>query len=28
MKYRVILDFIVKNDEIIPLDIETFDDVY
>jgi len=28
MEYRVIIDFIIKDDEIIPLDIGTHDDVY
>ncbi|MFA7083654.1 MAG: type II toxin-antitoxin system mRNA interferase toxin, RelE/StbE family [Arcobacteraceae bacterium] len=28
MEYRVIIDFIVKNDEIIPIDIGTHEDVY
>ncbi|MFA9373208.1 MAG: type II toxin-antitoxin system YafQ family toxin [Poseidonibacter sp.] len=28
MEYRVIIDFIIKDDEIIPIDIGTYDDVY
>jgi len=28
MEYRVIIDFIIKDDEIIPVDIGTHDDVY
>ncbi len=28
MEYRIIIDFIIKNDEIIPIDIGTHGDVY
>ncbi|APW66873.1 MULTISPECIES: type II toxin-antitoxin system RelE/ParE family toxin [Arcobacteraceae] len=28
MEYRVIIDFIIRDDEIIPVDIRTHDDVY
>jgi len=28
MEYRVIIDFIIKDDEIIPIDIGSHDDVY
>ncbi len=28
MEYRIVIDFIIKNDEIIPVDIGTHDDVY
>ena len=28
MKYRVVIDFIIQKDEIIPIDIGTHDDVY
>ena len=28
MEYRVIIDFIIKENEIIPIDIGTHDDVY
>ncbi len=28
VEYRVIIDFIIKNNEIIPVDIGTHDDVY
>jgi mRNA-degrading endonuclease RelE of RelBE toxin-antitoxin system len=28
MEYRVIIDFIIKDDEIILVDIGTHDDVY
>ena len=28
MKYRVVIDFIIKDHEIIPIDIGTHDDVY
>ena len=28
MEYRVIIDFIIKDNEIIPVDIGTHDDVY
>ncbi|WP_419771073.1 MAG: type II toxin-antitoxin system YafQ family toxin [Candidatus Marinarcus sp.] len=28
MEYRVIVDFIIKENEIIPIDIGTHDDVY
>lgn len=28
MEYRIIIDFIIRNDEIIPVDIGTHDDVY
>ena len=28
MEYRVIIDFIIKDDKIIPVDIGTHDDVY
>lgn len=28
MDYRVIIDFIIQNDEIIPVDIGTHEDVY
>ena len=28
MEYRVIIDFIIRDDEIIPVDIGTHDDVY
>lgn len=28
IEYRVIIDFIIKNNEIIPIDIGTHDDVY
>ncbi|WP_295006228.1 hypothetical protein [Sulfurimonas sp.] len=28
MQYRVLIDFIIKNNEIIPIDIGTHDEVY
>ena len=28
MKYRVVIDFIIKENEIIPIDIGTHDEVY
>ena len=28
MEYRILIDFIIKNDEIIPIDIGTHDEVY
>ncbi|MFK5881024.1 MAG: type II toxin-antitoxin system RelE/ParE family toxin [Sulfurospirillum sp.] len=28
MKYRVVIDFIIQNNEIIPIDIGTHDEVY
>ncbi|KLE07136.1 hypothetical protein AF78_01510 [Aliarcobacter butzleri L353] len=28
MEYRVIIDFIIKDNEIIPIDMGTHDDVY
>lgn len=28
MEYRVVIDFIIKENEIIPIDIGTHDDVY
>jgi len=28
MNYRVIIDFIIRDNEIIPVDIGTYDDVY
>jgi len=28
ISYRIVLDFIIKNDAIIPIDIGTHDDVY
>ena len=28
IEYRIIIDFIIKDDEIIPVDIGTHDDVY
>jgi len=28
MKYRVVIDFIIKDNEIIPIDIGTHDEVY
>ena len=28
IEYRVIIDFIIKNNEIIPVDIGTHDDIY
>ncbi len=28
MKYRVVIDFIIENDEIIPIDIGTHNEVY
>jgi len=28
MQYRVVIDFIIKNKEIIPIDIGTHDEVY
>ena len=28
MEYRIVIDFIVKDDEIIPIDIGSHDDVY
>jgi len=28
MKYRIVIDFIIQNEEIIPIDIGVHDDVY
>ena len=28
MKYRVVIDFIIQNNEIIPIDIGTHDEIY
>ena len=28
MKYRVVIDFVIRNNEIIPIDIGTHDEVY
>lgn len=28
MQYRIVIDFIIKDEEIIPIDIGTHDDVY
>ncbi len=28
MQYRVVIDFIIKENEIIPIDIGTYDEVY
>ncbi|MGM0519592.1 MAG: type II toxin-antitoxin system YafQ family toxin [Campylobacterota bacterium] len=28
MQYRIVIEFIIKDDEIIPIDIGTHDDVY
>ncbi len=28
MKYRVVIDFIIKDNEIIPIDIGTHEEVY
>ena len=28
MKYRVVIDFVIQNNEIIPIDIGTHDEIY